>query len=123
MRLDEITDEFYPNKYFHFLDAIPLWALTGNKPSNYHYGSSQLHEPIYKKISAGPGDELHWLHGGLFYVGDKGVLRVQLNEPGDFSPFEKNRSSGPAGTLKRFVNDDVLRVADKSQMTQTKYPT
>jgi len=124
MRLDEITDEFYPNKYFIFNTGTPVWLLTGTEPSNHHYGSSQLHRPLYNKVITSPGDELHWLHGGLFYTNGEAATSVQLKEPEEFSPFERRQGSDPKiHQLKSMLQNEIISEIDKTESKKVKYRT
>jgi hypothetical protein len=117
MKLYEIAS----NSYFTFTDYVPVWVKSGSEASNHYYGASRLYRPTYNKATASPGDELHWLHGGLFFVSAKNqaAVYVQLTAPKEFSPFEKRhnytdprereiQSLISAGSLERIGPDERI---------------
>lgn len=85
------------NVYYEVVgdDDLAVWSIGDYEPTNSYYGASQIHRATYNTLLMRPGDQIHWLVGGLFFVGftERGILqvyegRVDESDP-DKSPFER----------------------------------
>lgn len=118
MRLEEILAEGADeNQYFEVQVDTPVYIRQGTKPTGHYYGSSQYHTPTYREHWAEPGDQLHFLVGGLFLVQKVTgkAFGARLVQPGDFSPFEKNYSgsyvdSNVAALKELVANGEVMQI-------------
>ena len=109
-----------PNAYFSVVAPLKVWRHTGFKPTNYYYGASQMFGAVYEPMELEAGDELHWLHGGLFAVHGDTANLIRLTPRGDPSPFERDGSSEPrlrllnqlisAGTVKQLTASTARKV-------------
>ena len=102
-------DYWFPNIYFSPLKPIEGYIQLGTAPSNQYYGNARIHTGVWRKIEVVPGDEVHWLHGGLFLVQATGkVHRLRFAPPKD-SAFERDRASTYLDLfLKTMVKDGRL---------------
>lgn len=83
------------NSVYKVIEPFDIYILSDWKESNASIGSNRIMEPIYKKITTKIGDTISNLHGGVFYnyvwVKNQDPTRCYINEPEEFSPFEKGR--------------------------------
>lgn len=128
MRLEEIlTEGSNENQYFEIQIDTPVHVLQGTKPINHYYGSSQFHSPVYNEYWAEPGDQLHFLVGGLFLVQrvTGKATRARLTPPEDFSPFEKNYSGSytdpNAAVLRKLETGGDIMQVNPSYAIKAKY--
>lgn len=77
-------------------DELFVWCFTGEyKETNYHFGGSRLSRAVYDELMMRPGDQIHWLVGGMFFLGytERGFLQMfegRLDKPDpEKDPFER----------------------------------
>jgi hypothetical protein len=58
----------FGNRYYEVKEGFSLLRVDGYSWSNTYVGSSRAAAPVLLAVTGNPGDELHDLVGGLFYV-------------------------------------------------------
>ena len=79
-----------PNVYYVVTKPFDINILVGHKKSNTWYGAANLLQPLWKAMKTRKGDEIHYLHGGLFFVrGGQGHTMRVGKQPPRFAPLER----------------------------------
>lgn len=96
------------NSFYKVKKAFTVWIEGGygSEPAGY-YGSSAIYKMKWNKVKASPGDEVHNLHGGLFFQGTASKnkrVRCKASPPSDRIPFERGRDyeKFPLDRLERY---------------------
>ena len=78
------------NSYHIVIKPFDIYIMTGSKHKGEYYGSSAIYRATFEKAKAKPGDQIHNLVGGLFYVPKSGkVAKMQMNPESDAGAFER----------------------------------
>src|SRR4051812_41251184 len=114
------------NSYYRVISPFALHALTGFKPTNCYYGSSQIFTAAYEGIQTTVGGEIHNLHGGVFYVLPDSTREVLLDDPSNTDPFEKTHlpvcHNWPLNALRQISKADAFPVQKYSRTENNTCP-
>lgn len=101
------TNLGHANTYYKVLEPFEVQELVRHEPSNYWYGASRIHTPVYKPLQVQPGGVILNTYGGIFYADKPGdICRPVVLHVNDKSPFEK-----------RYMPDRHLWPLDKLEVT------
>ena len=121
-----LLEEFSPNVYFKVERKIPAWFAAGHEPTNASYGRSRISRMSYKEGELNPGDQIHWLQGGLFAVsfneaGERYTDVIRLAAPEDLSPFERGPNSHDERNswIKPLIQFGKITKIDKNNASDT----
>lgn len=133
--VNEAVNEIRPNAYFGVLAPVEVWKFGRERPAGY-YGSSQVFQREKVKTTLEPGDEIHYLHGGVFAVKVEesesdhheatDTFAIIITPPDNKGPFEKNY--GPSGNtlqarkFSELVQKQILQPLNKNEAVKTSYP-
>lgn len=101
MKLTNLFEAEGPNRYFEV-----------NAPFSVYYGGGFMGP--YRERKTQRGDEIHWLHGGMFHIRDgKSLGHIQLTNPDDYSEGEfhaarNNPVSWRNRTLNKLLSDATI---------------
>lgn len=111
-----------PNRFFRVEEKMDVWQGRATTPA--HGGMSF---PSFHRVVARPGDEIHWLHGGVFLVKGEDVKgSIHMRNPskeseGDHHAYRHN----PTGFRARLFNEAMhaghLTEIDKSEAKHVNY--
>ena len=124
MKINQLLQErIEPNAYFVVRKVMPIWFAAGYKETNASYGRSRISQMTYNEKSLFPGDEIHWLQGGMFAVTPDGVKEVSVTPPDDRSPFERgpNPFYQRQGALNRLEKDGKIDQISREMAKNVKY--
>lgn len=90
VREETVNETIGENTFYRVNKPITFHHLIGHTPSNSYYGASRLQDPVHKKITLKPGDEVHHLVGGTHVVHKGKVLSGSLVHDPNRGHFEKD---------------------------------
>lgn len=107
MKLSALFEGFTQNAYFQVNEPLDVWVSTPSR------GAGMVSK---KKHRLNAGDQLHWLHGGMFAVqdgGDTTYRGVSLSDPNShteaqYHAYRNNPTGFVAKQLADLVQDDVI---------------
>lgn len=118
MKLDELMEEIRPNQYFRVLVSMRVWE--GRSTGSYSF-------PSYDSLDLNEGDELHWLHGGLFAIKDgKAIRSISVDNPnrrgeGEFYSHKRSPDRYRSAQLEKLIQSGQIEAIDKANATQVRY--
>lgn len=101
------------NRFYVALAPFDILVAVGSKPSNTFIGRSQVIDTIYEARRVMPGEEIHDLVGGTFYVdGDGEPWAARFTHPPHI--FEAAYHRGDEGRRRdALLAQDYLAVEDE----------
>lgn len=124
MKITQLLEaRFEPNVFFVVDKPIKAWRHTGFVPTNNYYGASQIYAAKYVPFELQPGDEVHWLHGGLHaaIVSKRIGFFIKLSAPTDASPFERSGVDITPRQLAKLVDAGELKQIAANKATRVEY--